>query len=77
MNLEDACTAAWKRARERCASCHGETDYMDAPLEHSCYGDIEAVKAVAQAALDNLDLDRQIPAVKAELESHLEVKHER
>jgi len=44
-------------------------------IPHTCYGDIEAVRAVAKAALDSLDIDRQIPAVKAELDKYLEVKH--
>jgi hypothetical protein len=81
MNLKDACAAAWKRARDNCLGCAFEAApeatkaVMAATDYHTCYGDIEAVRAVAKAALDSLDIDRQIPAVKAELESYLEVKH--
>jgi len=70
MNLEDACAAAWARARERCPACGF------AFAKHTCYGDIEAVKAVALAALDSLDIDRQIPAVVAEAAALLGVKHD-
>ena len=93
MSLGKACDAARERARENCLGCAFEaapevtkavmavTDY------HTCYGDIEAVKAVALAAVREIDVaihtdwtkmrvSRIFREAMAELERLLEVKHD-
>jgi len=85
MNLEDACAAAWERAREGCPACRHATGIFESPayeLPHTCYGDIEAVKAVALAVLAECTRrvsERPFPnqpliPLVAELDKYLEVK---
>jgi len=48
-DLPTACDALAAWARGNCASCHGETDYMDAPLTHTCRKYIELARDVGMA----------------------------
>ena len=88
---EKACDAAWERARENCEACQAYhapvVGGYFTPCPHTCYGDIEAVKAVAMAAVREVDVaihtdwtemrvSRIFREAMAELERLLEVKHD-
>ena len=93
MSLGKACDAAWERARERCIVCNPPDmkgdgiSYWPTPPAHTCYGDIEAVKAVAMAAVREIDVaihtdwtemrvSRILREAVTKLERLLEVKHD-
>jgi hypothetical protein len=69
MNFEDACNAAWARARNQCAGCHSSQDTASPNWRpHTCYGDIEAVKAVALAAAERTRIIQERRMSKAQRE---------
>ncbi len=86
MSLEEACDAAWKWSQKHCRGCRLQkesTYWRKHNPHHTCYGDIEAVKAVAlaaaeyaadQAASGNDVYQSAVFETKAEIESYLGVK---